>query len=387
MCEGGIWLFVVLLNACLCSSRQEECRRGWCVFIQIVVAINLHNIIVSAGVIEAGQTVSPQSYNGIEPDVEPLTGQDPTKCLSDGVRYMRCESGEGVLSDRDIGPTNSVDVNDADQVRRFFVWHRDNGTVGLEIGSGARGTTRINFSQVTYVDVYTLSVPSAKIGPPATTSFTSQNPMTITPETCNFSSSTANMLMRSTYTLPPNPDDLIITFSFSPDTDWLFISEILLCSADPPSPISCDTPPPTPTDPTTSTPTTSPPPPPPPTPHPLTLSFPPPTGATVTPDLCKPDSVSLTCSVASPPTAGYQYQWQWRRNGATLTSDTRLSIRPSDNTQSTSLLISGLRYSDAGDYMCEVEYAVCPDEVDCSGTSPVTGNIHLELPGTYKNVQ
>ena len=31
--------------------------------------------------------------------------------------------------------------------------------------------------------------------------------------------------------------------------------------------------------------------------------------------------------------------------------------------------------------MCEVEYAVCPDEVDCSGTSPVTGNIHLELPG------
>ena len=32
--------------------------------------------------------------------------------------------------------------------------------------------------------------------------------------------------------------------------------------------------------------------------------------------------------------------------------------------------------------MCEVEYAVCPDEVDCNRTSPVTRSIHLELPGT-----
>ena len=327
-------------------------------------------VIVSAGIIETGQTVSPLPYNGIEPDVEPLTGQDPTKCLSDGVRYLVCGAGEGVLSDRDIGPTDSVDVSDADQVRRFFVWHRENGTVGLVFGTGPRGTPVVDLSQVTYVDVYTLTVLSAKIGPPDTTSFTTdisqEIETTITPETCVFSSP-ANTLMRSTYTLPSNPDDLIITFSFSPDTDWLFISEILLCSADLPSPISCDTP-------------TSPPPPPP-TPHAFTLSSPPPTGATVTPDLRQPDSVSLTCSVASPPNAGYQYQWQWRRNGTTLTSDTRLSIRTSDNTQSTSLLISGLRYSDAGDYMCEVEYAVCPDEVDCSGTSPVTGNIHLELPG------
>ena len=361
---------------------SEECQRGnnsarTCHCNQLL--FNLH--LVSAGVIEADQTVSPQSYNGIEPDVEPLNGQDPTKCLSDGVRYFVCGPGEGVLSDGDIGPTDSVDVSDAHQVRRFFVWHRDNGTVRLVFGSGGRGIPLADLSQVTYVDVYTLSSPSAKIGPPDTTSFTTDlsqtTGTTVIPQTCTFFSSTASTLMKSTYTLPRNADDLLITFSFSPDTDWLFISEIFLCSADPPSPISCDTPPPTPTDPTTSTPTPSPPPPPP-TPHPLTLSSPPPK---VTPDLRQPDSVSLTCSVASPPTAGYQYQWQWRRNGATLTSDTRLSIRPSANTQSTSLLISGLRYSDAGDYMCEVEYAVCPDEVDCSGTSPVTGNIHLELPG------
>ena len=232
-------------------------------------------VIVPVGVIEGGQTVSPLAYNGIEPDVEPLTGQDPTKCLSDGVRYLVCGPGEGVLSDGDIGPTDSVDVSDADQVRRFFVWHRDNGTVDLMFGSGSHGIPLVDLSQVAYVDIYTLTVPSAKIGPPATTSFTTDISQgietTITPETCIFSSSTANTLMRSIYTLPPNPDDVIITFSFSPDTDWLFISEILLCSADilshiasadPPFPISCDTPPP-PTDSTTSTPITSPPPPPP----------------------------------------------------------------------------------------------------------------------------
>ena len=36
-----------------------------------------------------------------------------------------------MLSDGDIGPTDSVDVSDPDQVTRFFVWHRDNGSVGL----------------------------------------------------------------------------------------------------------------------------------------------------------------------------------------------------------------------------------------------------------------
>ena len=316
----GLWYLIVFLTVPLSSSSQlEECQRSECVYFLDLLEIEV--ALVPAGIIEGGQTVSPLPYNGIEPDVEPLTGQDPTKCLSDGVRFLVCGPGEGVLSDGDIGPTDSVDVSDADQVRRFFVWHRDNGTVDLVFGSGARGIPRVDdFSQVTYVDVNTLTVPSAKIGPPATTSFTTDLSQgaetTITPETCVFSSTT-NTLMRSIYTLPPNPDDLIITFSFNPDTDWLFISEILLCSADPPSPISCDTPPPPTTDPTMSTPTTSSPPPPP-TPHPLTLSSPPPTGATVTPDLRQPDSVSLTCSVASPPTAGYQYQWQWRRNGATV---------------------------------------------------------------------
>ncbi|CAI8031864.1 Class II receptor tyrosine kinase [Geodia barretti] len=235
-----------------------------------------------------------------------------------------------------------------------------------------------DISTVSYIEVYFLSLPSAKIGPPETTRIaTDLNPRvedTFIPQNCSFSSST-NTLTRNTFTLPQNPDDnvLEITFDFNQDTDWLFISEIQLCAGDPPSSISCGSP--------TTDPTPTPSPPPSPTPPSLTLSSPPPTGATESPDLGQPDSVSLTCSVASPPTGDYQYQWQWWRNGTPLSNtDTRFSITHSTNTQSSSLVISGLRYSDAGDYMCTVEYGACPDGVDCSGTTPVTGNIHLDLP-------
>ena len=60
-------------------------------------------------------------------------------------------------------------------------------------------------------------------------------------------------------------------------------------------------------------------------------------------------------------------------------------ITPTTNTQSTSLLISGLQFIFliAGEYMCEVEYASCPDGVDCSVATPVTGSITLNLPGVF----
>ena len=51
-------------------------------------------------------------------------------------------------------------------------------------------------------------------------------------------------------------------------------------------------------------------------------------------------------------------------------------------TLSSTLQISGVRYSDAGEYMCTVKYALCPDGVICSAATPVTGNIQLNLPGT-----
>ena len=63
-----------------------------------------------------------------------------------------------MLNDGDIGPTHSVNVSDPDQVRRFFVWHRDNGTVRLEFFKD-----NLPF-HVSYIDIYILSIPSAGIG-------------------------------------------------------------------------------------------------------------------------------------------------------------------------------------------------------------------------------
>ena len=260
-----------------------------------------------------------------------------------------------MLNDGDIGPTHSVNVSDPDQVHRFFVWHRNNGTVTL------RFLKPSPFS-VSYIDIYTLSVPSAGIGSPETTTFTARtHPGTnndvsnVTTQSCSFSSST-NTLSRNTYTVSlTNVFKLLISLHFSSsDIDWLFISEIQLCKGTPPSSILCSVQP---------------------------LSYPPPSGATVTPDLSQPDSVSLTCSVASPPTDDYQYQWQWWKNGTQLNNDNRLTITHPTNIQSSSLQISGVQYSDEEEYMCRVQYVMCPDGVDCRETTPVTGRITLNLPG------
>ena len=247
-----------------------------------------------------------------------------------------------MLNDGDIGPTHSVNVSDPDQVYRFFAWHRDNGTVRLEFFKD-----NLPFN-VSYIDIYTLNIPSAGIGSPGTTT------SNVNTQSCSFSSST-NTLSRKTYTVSlTNVSRLFISLHFSiSDIDWLFISEIQLCEGTPPSSILCSAP----------------------------LSYPPPSGATVTPDLSQPDSVSLTCSVASPPTDDYQYQWQWWKNGTHLNNDNRLTITHTTNTQSSSLQISGLQYSDEGEYMCRVQYAMCPDGVDCREATPVTGRITLNLPG------
>ena len=270
-----------------------------------------------------------------------------------------------MLSDRDIGPTHSVDVSNPDQVHRFFTWHQDNGSVALRYSINFKGTE----FDVSYIDIYTLRLPSAGIGSPGTTTFSIFQTGTIdivNTQSCIFSS-TDNTLSRNTFTLQrTGVRFLIITYEFTNDSiDWLFISEIQVCTGDPPSSISC-----------TDTPTTTPPPTP--TAPTITLSSPPPT---VTPDLTQPDSVSLTCSVVSPLTTDdYQYQWQWLKNGALLSSDTRLSITTATDTLSSSLQISGLQYSDAGEYMCRVEYIQCPATVDCN-ESETTRNIRLNLPG------
>ncbi|CAI8055988.1 hypothetical protein GBAR_LOCUS30506, partial [Geodia barretti] len=130
-----VFLSSILLCVAVVTVSSQDCQR------------------VLAKFLEVGTTTSPVAYNGIEPDT--------TGCAV-GPTFLECGAGEGVLSDGDIGPTDSVDVSDQDQVTRFFVWHRDNGSVGLQF-------TATDISTVSYIEVYFLSLPSAKIGPPETT--------------------------------------------------------------------------------------------------------------------------------------------------------------------------------------------------------------------------
>ena len=105
-------------------SSQQECQSGKFLTAVILIAnsISWHAGVYS-GIGEARDTVAPVAYNGIEPDT--------IGCVvrAEGT-FFECGAG-GVLSDGDIGPTDAVDVSDQDQVTRFFVWHRDNGSVGL----------------------------------------------------------------------------------------------------------------------------------------------------------------------------------------------------------------------------------------------------------------
>ena len=284
-----------------------------------------------------------EAYNSIEPNM--------SNCYVTANRHqLGCKKEiQTVLTDGDIGPTHSVNLSDPHQVRKFFVWNDREVTLHFP----ARGESTSPFN-VSYIDIYTLSVPSAGIGSPGTTTFTaSTGPVSsVTTQSCSFSSST-NTLFRSTYTVSLINITTITTF-LSSDIDWLFISEIQLCEGTPPSSILCSVQP---------------------------LSYPPSSGATVTPYLSQPDSVSLTCSLTSPPTDDYQYQWQWWKNGTQLNNDNRFTLAHTTNTQSSSLQISGVQYSDEGEYMCRVQYTMCPDGVDCSVATSVTGRITLNLPG------
>ena len=306
----------------------------------------------SAVLTELLARISPVAYNGIQPD---LTG-----CTVTASGALDCPTG-GVLRDGDIGPLDSVDVSDPDQVRQFYVWHQSNDTVELRFRFGD-----FRSFDISYINIYTLTNTAAGIGLPtagATINVVSQ-------QSCTFSSAT-NTVMRTTLDLTSRTViDLTVSFSFpmGSEIEWLFLSEIELCQGTAPSPTTCDTP-------TTTTTTPQP------TPSPSPTSPPPPTitlspSPTVSPDPHDPDSVSLTCSVSGP-TDGYQYQWQWWRSGTELNNSGRFSIT-SPQGRST-LQISGLQYSDAGEYMCTVEYAECPVE-ECSSA---TGTFQLNLPGMF----
>ena len=95
--------------------------------------------VVLSGIRETGDNTSPDIYRGIKPDISPCAITADRMYLEGGAR-------ERALSDGDMGPTDSVDVSNPDQVTRLFVWHQDNGSGGLYFSD--------TISTVSYIDVY-----------------------------------------------------------------------------------------------------------------------------------------------------------------------------------------------------------------------------------------
>ena len=126
--------------------------------------------------------VPPVAYNGIQPD---LTG-----CTVTGDGSLQCPTG-GVLGDGDIGPLDSVDVSDPDQVRQFYVWHQSNGTVELRFRLNP-----IELFDMSCINIYTLNNTAAGIGVPS--SFIVQTPGVtlngVIPQYCAFSSDTNTVM-------------------------------------------------------------------------------------------------------------------------------------------------------------------------------------------------
>lgn len=356
---------------------------------------------------------SPEYYNSVEPN---LTG-----CTDDG---SLCTGG--ILNDADIGPITDIDTTDPNHIRRFYTWQVDSiSQVFLRYHS--IGRQPFNFS---YVNIYALVDSLAGIGipmAPTVTAYEFDTSVRATMvDTCSYTASDITII-KMTLMLPSTIEVRRVDIHFrNLGVRWLFISEIELCQGTPESSLTCVAPTsvsttvnlmvtnttvpmstysamlrmPQPSSTAAQDQTTddmpktsisfseamvvtssvpsytfqpaptlilSP---------SITLLSPPPTGLTITPDFNQPNSVSLSCSVTNDK---YQYHWHWWKNGQLLSNNNKFAITNTTNTQSTTLLISSLQYSDAGDYVCKV---VCSNDAH---HKEAIGNIILSLPGMFSD--
>ena len=252
---------------------------------------------------------------------------------------MTCGAGAGTaIIDDDNGPT-SVDLSSAADVQRFFTWF---------------GEADIDFrfspvSELASLELYFLNYPSEGIGLPTIELFSfddisdqSGTSVSYVLNNSDMLSSTDNVRRNVTLGILGNQNlgsysRLRVSFSFTgvSNIEWLFLSEINLCTGTP-----------TATDIIT-------------------------TQARVELSSNNPgDSVQLRCSVST--TASFQ--WQWRRDGNVL-SGGRFQTSTADGTRTGILEITELCSTDEGLFFCRVNR---------QGQSNLQQNlITLVLPGEF----
>ena len=277
---------------------------------------------------------APSQFRGIN--------SDTSQCVpSDGQVTCAGNSGTAIIDD-DNGPS-SVDLSSAADVQRFFTWFGE-ADIDLQFNTA---------SELASLELYFLNYPSEGIGLPAIELFsfddeldTSGTSVSYVLNNSDMLSSTDNVRRNVILGILGNQNlgsysRLRVDFSYTgvSDIEWLFLSEINLCTGTP-----------TATDIIT-------------------------TQARVELSSNNPsDSVQLRCSVSTPVT----FRWQWiRRRDGNVLSGGRFQTSTTDGTRTGILEITGLRSTDEESYTCRVNR---------QGQRNVQQNfITLVLPGEFTN--
>ena len=231
---------------------------------------------------------------------------------------MTCAANVGkAIIDDDNGPT-SVDLSSEADVQRFFTWFGEADIEFLFSSASELASLELDF----------LNYPSEGIGLPTIEllsfrdiSDRSGTSISYVLNSSDMLSSTDNVRRKVTLGILGNQnlgryERLRVDFSYTggSDIEWLFLSEINLCTG---TPTATDT---------------------------IT------TQARVELSSNNPsDSVQLRCSVSTP----VSFQWQWRRGGNVL-SGGRFQTSTADGTRTGILEITELRSTDEGMFSCRV---------------------------------
>ena len=257
---------------------------------------------------------APSQFRGIN--------SDTSLCLPPSDGRVTCPASAGTaIIDNDNGPT-SVDLSSEADVQRFFTWF---GEADIEFQFSPASEL------ATSLELYFLNYPSEGIGLPTIELFsfddivdTSGTSIGYVLNNNDMLSSTDNVRRKVTLGILHGNQNLgsysrlRVDFSYTgvSDIEWLFLSEINLCTGTP-----------TATDIVT-------------------------TQARVELSSNNPsDSVQLRCSVSTP----VSFQWQWiRRRDGNVLSGGRFQNSTTDETRTGILEITGLRSTDEGSYTCRV---------------------------------
>jgi len=285
--------------------------------------------------VQAGSVIltSPSVFNGIASSCPEFDRN--TNTMVCGV--------SSVIIDGNTGPTapNLTSTND---IRMFFTWQRQTSEDFLTVFNLLQSST------ISSIELYFLSYSTQHIGLPSIQlvgvpisdratipSLTSGTPM-------NYTSSEVfipqdNIINKVTLLVLSNPGPygalrLQMSFTGVDNIDWFFLSEVNICTGTIQSQSTSD-------------------------------------GEKIVPESSSGTSTSvvLNCTVLG---AG-MFEWQWKQGRSILQNGERHRIMTADRTRTSRLNISQLRFTDAGNYTCEVR--------DQSQSSYQSRTQELVLPG------